>query len=115
MFNQGFQTTWEISGADELMDFNLSCEPKTGLTTNPFMLLNHFANNRIGLPSRGIAEEVNTAEALRARIDACSYIVGQRPNILAVDFWSIGDTVQVVNEYNAKLTDEDNVFLVGEE
>lgn len=112
MFEHGFQTTWEISGPDELMDFDLSCEPKSGRTTNAFMLLNHFANNRIGFPSRGIAEEVNTAEALQARIDACTRITGARANILAVDFWSIGDTVRIVNENNAKLTD-DNVFLLN--
>jgi len=112
LFRFGFETNWDTQGSDELMDFDFSCPIKTGKPSRPntFMLNNHFTNNRIGLPSRGIAEEVNTAEALQSKLDACTRIVGRRTNLLAVDFWSIGDTVQVVNNNNAKLAEEDNIF-----
>jgi hypothetical protein len=110
MFRFGFETNWDIQGVDELMDFEFSCPIKTGKASRPntFMLNNHFTNNFIGLPSRSIAEEVNTAEALQSRLDACTGIVGRRTNLLVVDFWSIGDTVQIVNENNAKLAEEEN-------
>lgn len=95
------------------MAFELSCPIKTGKASRPntFMLNNHFTNNRIGLPSRSIAEEVNTAEALQLRLDACTGIVGRRTNLLAVDFWSIGDTIQIVNENNANLAEEESNIL----
>lgn len=67
------------------------------------MLSNHFAGGNLGLPSLDVAKQVNTASVLQARLDACKTRLGKQTNLLAVDFWSVGDVVQVVNSNNAKL------------
>ncbi len=96
----------------EVEDYSLSCAIITGLAEreNTFMLNNHFSNNRLGLPSRDVAEVINMKDFLQTRLDACTEMIGRRTNLLAVDFWSIGDVVEVVNSNNAALAEGDNVF-----
>ena len=108
----GFQTNWDLSTVADVEDYDVSCAIKTGIETreNTFMLNNHFSNNRLGLPSQGIAEIINAKEFLQNRLEACTEIVGRRTNLLAVDFWSIGDVVDVVNINNAALPEGEIVF-----
>lgn len=108
----GFETNWDVSTANDLEDYQLSCAIITGLASreNTFMLNNHFSNNRVGLPSRDVAEVVNMKDFLQNRLDGCTEIIGRRTNLLSVDFWSIGDVVEVVNSNNAALPAVDNIF-----
>jgi hypothetical protein len=110
LFTFAFETNWDLEGVDDLMNFDLSCKIINGEAwlPNNFMLNNHFAGGFFGLPSRDVAEEINTYDTLQTRIEACTRVAGRRTNLLAVDFWSIGDVVALVNDYNAKL--EDNIF-----
>jgi hypothetical protein len=108
----GFETNWDLSTVNDVEDFDLSCAIKTGIAEreNTFMLNNHFSNSRLGLPTRDIAEVINVKDFLQTRLEACTERVGRRTNLLAVDFWSIGDVVEVVNIYNSALPEVDNVF-----
>lgn len=108
----GFETNWDVSTANDLEDYELSCAIITGLASreNTFMLNNHFSNNRVGLPSRDVAEVVNMKDFLQNRLDGCTEIIGRRTNLLSVDFWSIGDVVEVVNSNNAALPAVENIF-----
>lgn len=98
-----FQTTWELNGVNDLADYSKSCVVKSGSKTNAFMLSNHFASGNLGLPSLDVAKQVNKASVLQARLDACKTRLGKQTNLLAVDFWSVGDVIQVVNNNNANL------------
>lgn len=113
LWRYGFETNWDLSTVKDVEDYANSCKVKTGIASRPhtFMLNNHFANSRIGLPSRGISEIINEKDFLQARLDACTEIVGRRTNFLAVDFWSIGDVVEVVNLNNAALPEGENIFV----
>ena len=108
----GFETNWDLSTVSDVEDFDLSCAIKTGLAEreNTFMLNNNFSNSRIGLPTRGIAEVINQKDFLQTRLEACTERVGRQTNLLAVDFWSLGDVVEVVNTNNAALPKVDNIF-----
>merc|ERR1712194_699361 len=53
-----------------------------------FFLMNHWMNNEHELPSLEKAETFNTYAALTERIDQCE---DGFPNVLAVDFWDVGD------------------------
>jgi hypothetical protein len=71
------------------------------------MLSNHFAKDQVRIvveqvdvPSSSIAEIVNTKENLNKRIDACYERLNRKPNLLSVDFWSLGDVLEVVDENN---------------
>jgi len=64
-----------------------------------FFLMNHWKNNDADLPSQSNAEEFNTYNALMDRVKKC----GDRiPNIIAVDFWDVGDVLPFVAEVNEK-------------
>lgn len=99
-----FETSFELDGAGEVLDFDSSCQRTRGPADAPFMLNNHWAGGGLfGLPDDGVSRDINTANVLSARLDACEQMLGKRTNFLMVDFWSIGDVMQVVNTYNAAL------------
>lgn len=63
-----------------------------------FFLMNHWMNDKsTDLPSATNAEQVNTYSSLTSRINKCE---GGPPNVLAVDFWDVGDALAVVDEIN---------------
>jgi len=65
-----------------------------------FFLMNHWRNSDdLDLPSESNAEEFNTFDALTNRFEQCK---GRRPNVVAVDFWDVGDVLPFVKEVNLK-------------
>ena len=83
------------------MSYNQSCEIIAGWNaTMKFVLLNHFAGSALGLPKLRNAERLNERSVLEERIAACTNYLGMRPNLIAVDFWDIGDLPAVVQEQN---------------
>ena len=102
-YSNAFETPYDSMGVAGLMNFTATCQITRGDHRNAFFMSNHFAGDEYQLPSYDIAVEVNKAENLQARLDACYEIVGRRVNLLAVDFWSVGDVLSVVTAYNEAL------------
>lgn len=75
-----------------------SCEPNRGGTGQPFFLLNHWIQR--GSPNRVDAAIVNDYDFLLARAQQCAAERGQIPNFVAVNFYSQGDLIDVVNTLN---------------
>lgn len=69
-----------------------------------FFMMNHWMNNDAsGLPSPSNAAEFNTYESLRKRYERCDDDGGdgkRLPNIIAVDFWDVGDVLDFVRDVN---------------
>ena len=64
-----------------------------------FFLMNHWLNNDADLPSQENAERFNTYNSLVERYRKC----GDRiPNVIATEFWSVGDTLEFVFDLNQK-------------
>lgn len=76
-----------------------TCDGNRGRTGEGLYLVNHWVQDPISYPE--LAAQANTREELEARLEACSAV--DQPNILAVDFYDVGDVVEVVNLYNAAL------------
>lgn len=85
------QTNWNDSTCDVKGN-----APRQG---TGFFLMNHWLNNEADLPSPTNAEQFNSYSALTTRINLCE---NGAPNIIAVDFWSVGDVLDVVKEMNTK-------------
>jgi hypothetical protein len=103
-----FETPYNASEFEGLMDFNATCQRSRGkyLIGASFMLSNHFATTPpLHLPDLVIAEQANLAKNIRNRTDACTAMLNRTTNLLAVDFWNVGDTLEVVQEYNSLLPD----------
>jgi len=82
--------------AEQVSDF--SCAVYRGTPDNPLMAINHFLTSPISL--QALAEVANQAEVLEDHITACSSEAGRRPNLVMVDFYSIGDVMEVVDGLN---------------
>jgi hypothetical protein len=120
--NRGGQVPWLIDAYklmqetpytfDNTGQFN--CQPYRGASTNPLLLVNHWLRAP-GPPDPVEAAATNAEAVLTRRLQQCIQVRRHLPNILAVDFFGIGDTTEVVDTWNAAVatvtgvsTTEDN-------
>ena len=78
---------------------DFSCRANRGPRTAPFFQINNWIETTPA-PRPSNAEIVNAYGALLARARACREQRGQLPNILAVDFYDVGDLFRVVRTLN---------------
>ena len=78
---------------------DFSCRPNRGPRTAPLFQINNWIETTPA-PRPSNAEIVNAYSALLARARACREQRGQLPNILAVDFYDVGDLFRVVRTLN---------------
>jgi hypothetical protein len=76
-----------------------SCQPNRGSESNPLFLLNHFVTTAPA-PKPSIAKQVNAYDRLLARARKCEQARDQVPNLVAVDFYGLGDLTRVVDKLN---------------
>ncbi len=77
---------------------DFSCDWFRGEPENELFIFNHFITNP--LPNETAAQEVNAYDVLMPRLQKCQNENGKFPNFITVDFFSLGDTLRVVNELN---------------
>jgi hypothetical protein len=87
------ETPYDFSSPSQ---FN--CKANRGTAGNPLFLLNHFITG--DAPDPGGASHVNSAEALRDRIEQCIAQRGLLPNIVAVNFSEKGSLVSTLHSIN---------------
>src|SRR5437899_474943 len=78
---------------------DFSCKPNRGGATAPFFEINHWLETTPA-PKPSNAAIVNAYDFLLARARACRQQRGRLPNILAVDFYDVGDLFRVVRTLN---------------
>ena len=78
---------------------DFSCKPNRGPRTAPFFQINNWIESTPA-PRPSNAQIVNSYDALLARARECRQERGQLPNILAVDFYDVGDLFRVVQTLN---------------
>jgi hypothetical protein len=62
-----------------------------------YFLMNHFKNDEMDLPSESNAEGLNAYDSLEKRFGQC---VGRTPNLVAVDFWDVGELLTFAKDRN---------------
>lgn len=83
--------------AETVADF--SCERLRGKAGNPLLLVNHFLTR--GLTGHDVlGEEANHNPGLQDHVGACQQAFGRLPNIVAVDWYHVGDVLSVVRGLN---------------
>lgn len=88
------ETRYNFTSAEEF-----DCAPNRGGTAGSLLLVNHWVNTPpTSLPSDAVV--VNARDALLRRVEQCRRQRGRTPNIIAVDFYGVGDLVEVVRELN---------------
>jgi hypothetical protein len=91
------ETPYTFSGIN-----SFNCRPLRGAPTNAFLLVNHWLRSP-GPPDPVSAQTTNSQAVLDRRLKQCVAVRHRLPNIVAVDFFGIGDTVKVVNAWNAAI------------
>jgi hypothetical protein len=77
---------------------DLSCQPNRGLPESPLFQLNHWIERVT--PSPADAEMLNRYEFLLRRALQCQTERGRIPNLVAVNFYGLGDVVRVADTLN---------------
>lgn len=75
-----------------------SCDLNRGSKENDLFLMNHWLSAPLSDPK--LAAVANEYSVLSGRAKQCAMEGGQIPNFVAVDFYSIGALIQVVDELN---------------
>lgn len=96
-YHDGFkltqETPYEFRSVEEL-----SCRPNRGLPGSPLFQLNHWIARLTPLPSD--AEVLNAYDFLLARARQCESERGRFMNLVAVNFYEVGDVFRVVDTLN---------------
>jgi hypothetical protein len=96
-YHPGFELTQETPYSFA-SPAEFSCESNRGLPESPLFQLNHWIEKV--MPSPGDAEVVNEFEFLLKRALGCQAERGMFPNLVAVNFYEIGDVMRVVDVLN---------------
>jgi hypothetical protein len=88
-------TDWANKTAEDF-----SSKVRRGKKSNELFILNHFLTNP--LPSPRYAEQVNKNPFLIERVRRFMAETGRTPNFVTVDFYDIGDVVEVVRTVNGE-------------
>ena len=89
-------TPYDFASPDDL-DAVASCAPNRGPADAPLFLVNHWVDT--GYPDPGVAKTANS-DLLRDRLARCAERRRRMPNLIAVDFYSQGDLMQIVDDLN---------------
>lgn len=81
-------------GYGSVDDFD--CAPNRGSSDNPLLLVNHWVSRSPADPD--VARQANAATVLQQRVATCVEDRSMRPNVLAVDFSSVGDLFEVTEQ-----------------
>lgn len=76
----------------------LDCRPGRGGAEAPIFLMNHWISRSPALPSQAL--EANDREFLLGRARRCADERGRVPNIVAVNFYDVGDLFEAVDALN---------------
>jgi len=92
------ETPFEFDDTTSILSYpKVSCAPDRGLNKQ-FYAINMFVSNP--LPSKNAAKVLNTKANLQEHMVECEKVTNLTANVLFIDFWSVGDTVQVVQIEN---------------
>lgn len=95
------ETRYDLTTIMDMEDATLGCSGDRGVDgTKDFYALNNFLPGFTSLPSKQNSETLNSKAFLEKRLEDCETLTGLKPNFINVDFWQIGDLVEVVRDAN---------------
>lgn len=95
------ETKYQFKNVAEVENENNSCVENRGSGgTKEFYAINNFVENLIAAPSEAGSKTVNEKVFLTNRLAECETTTSLKANFIAVDFWHLGDVIEVVQEEN---------------
>eukprot|EP00760_Papus_ankaliazontas_P035070 PhM_4_TR7606/c0_g1_i1/m.44916 len=80
------------------------CQPNRGYSTDSgvmsrkLSILNHFLTNPVASPM--LAADANELTSVQDHYSSCQQSWGRTPNVVAFDFWSMGDPLRTIDNIN---------------
>jgi hypothetical protein len=96
---QRFRTNLQDTPFNVRRPSDFTCGRNRGAQEAPLLLINHWISTPP--PDRVNASLVNRYGSVSEHVERCLEDRGMRPSIIAVDFFAIGDVVEVVDDLNA--------------
>ena len=84
--------------ANSINDFN--CDFNRGDSLNDLFILNHFITTIFGVGDQNEAATINSNPFFIDRANQCMQVKGKFPNFVTIDFFELGDGLEVVSELN---------------
>ena len=95
------ETKYAFKSVAEVEDESYSCVEDRGIHgTQEFYAVNNFIANFLLAPSKEGSEVVNEKSFLTKRLAGCEAETGLKTNFINVDFWNLGDVIEVTQEEN---------------
>jgi len=100
-FDYAAETNFELNSVAEVSDTATSCVITRGQNgERDFFGVNLFTSS----PAANVCAQLNSATFVAPFLTDCSTINGgERPNLILVDCWDVGDILEVVQQYNLML------------
>lgn len=94
------ETEYNFNSASDIFNYEKSCSIKNGLEgSKAFFNINNF----VLPPKQDISAIINAKLSLSARLSNCGTKYYKLPNLVYIDYWSEGDTVNVAMDANKQL------------
>jgi hypothetical protein len=94
------ETPWDFEDVALLQSSETSCAENRGSSgTKDFYAINNFVTRSLGA-SKTYAKIVNSKSFVDQHIRDCESLTNYKANIVAVDFWSEGDLLEVTQDVN---------------
>lgn len=97
---------WDF--AVEINYGKINCDFGRGNPSNKLFVFNHFVTSNIGTGSISEAQKVNSNPYFIDHVTQCKEEKNKFPNFITVDFYDLGDAMEVVNKLNESATDNDD-------
>jgi len=92
--------SFEIKDVAQMKDYALTCPITRGAESNNGRKNLYAINNFISISDENIAPTTNELVFIQERDSGCKDVTGLSPNMISVDYWSLGDLPEFTQEEN---------------
>jgi len=94
------ETPWDFDKVSALQNSETSCAENRGSSgSKDFYAINNFVTGSLGA-SKTYAKIVNGNSFIGQHITDCETLTSHQANLVAVDFWTVGDLLEVTQDVN---------------
>jgi hypothetical protein len=95
---EGFMYTFDhFAQTDDATTSGCDVTSSNNVNSYGYFLMNHWENDDYDLPSSSNSQKLNTYDVLNQRFSSCA---GRTPNVVAVDFWDLGELLTFAKDNN---------------
>ena len=99
-FDYSVETSYNFKDENDIKNYLQSCAYDRG---NGGSMAFYNINNFVIPPKKEISASINSYDSLKARLTTCAAINRNLPNLVFVDYWTIGDMLQITDDANEQI------------